>query len=214
MCKQNEVLNIFPWRKILTVTPLNRIPRPAPKQLPDFKVFQFLCIQLGCEEVWKFTTQLMEAIQETLNITELQLGLFTTSIFPILRFLWRKWHILLMNRKEKQIYEAHIMRNWRLHFCWQCKKNFPSSHYCVELLHKSWFMQLAYTHVHWHLWVIGDTVVALLLQKAITNCINVSEILQNLFNTSSADIAFNEIQHESLIAMLFFFPPFPASVLD
>lgn len=56
--------------------------------------------------------------------------------------------------------------------------------------------------------------VALLLQKAITNCINVSEILQNLFNTSSADIAFNEIQHESLIAMLFFFPPFPASVLD
>lgn len=46
--------------------------------------------------------------------------------------------------------------------------------------------------------------VALLLQEATTNWINVSETVQNLFSISSADIAFNETRDESPVAMYFF----------
>lgn len=67
--------------------------------LPDLEVLEALGVNLVDEEVGQLLSELVEAEEETLHITELQLGLLVRRVLSVLRLLWWQRHELLKTFK-------------------------------------------------------------------------------------------------------------------
>lgn len=80
----------------------------SPPSSPDLEVLEALGVHLVQQEVWQLLTQLMEAEEETLHVTELQFGLLVGRVLAVLRLLGGEGHELLHhNYTTDQSNELH-----------------------------------------------------------------------------------------------------------
>lgn len=76
---------------------------------PDLEVFQPLSVHFVDEEVWELLSQLVETEEETLDVAELQFGLFVPSVLPVLCLFRRQRHELLQHPfKTPALFSARI----------------------------------------------------------------------------------------------------------
>lgn len=78
--------------------------------LPDFEIFQLVCIDFVNEEVWHLLAKLVEAEQEALHIAELQLGFLVGGILSILPLLWGQRHIFLQEERSPSSMPLHLLK--------------------------------------------------------------------------------------------------------